>query len=363
KTLCDKEGYKISSKGANIIAAEADGSIRDSLSLTDRILSAASANEIDDNSILENLGLIDMSLLFEVSNATINSDGAKLIEIIDKVNDSGLDLKKFYSNLIKHFRNLVVVKICGENSDSIDISDYERNQLKQTVENVTKSYLTWLLNSLLNEETMIKFSSHTKTAVEMALLKLLQIREGVDIDKIISKLDLLNTRPGTISGTIKDEKKEDNIPSDTPASTVIHEEPKSINESMATFSEPEHIPEPAKEKTFEEFLKLIEGRYPFIAATLKKGCLKSISDQGVHIELDSCTPFEMTRYENKKNDINKLSNNYFGSDIRLTILSEPDLKKEEQKEKSFSQKKQEAMDHPHIANTMRIFNGTLVDIK
>ncbi|MCP3898515.1 MAG: DNA polymerase III subunit gamma/tau, partial [Desulfobacteraceae bacterium] len=46
KTLCDKEGYKISSKGANIIAAEADGSIRDSLSLTDRILSAASANEI-----------------------------------------------------------------------------------------------------------------------------------------------------------------------------------------------------------------------------------------------------------------------------------------------------------------------------
>ncbi len=361
KTLCEKEGYSISEKSANVIAAEADGSIRDSLSLTDRILSAATTNEIDHDSILRSLGLIDMSLVFEVSNATIRADGAKIIEIIDKVNDSGLDLKKFYSNLIKHFRDLVVVKICGENADSIDISDYERNQLKQTVTNVSKSYLTWLLNSLLNEETMIKFSSHTKTAVEMALLKLLQIREGVDVDEIISKLDLLSTKVDIIKRT-KTDSNTDTPKAEPPhRATAAMPEPESIAESIVPF--PESHPEPDENKTWEGFLKIIEGKYPFLTAIFKKDSLINITDQEVHVELNSCTAFEISRYEQQKSAINELCKNYFGSNVKLTILSKPTLKQEGPKEQSFSQKKQEAMNHPLVADTMRIFNGTLIDIK
>ena len=375
KNLCDKEGYSISEKSANVIAAEADGSIRDSLSLTDRILSATSTNKINHDAILENLGLIDMSMLFEVSDAIINADGAKLIEIIDKVNDSGLDLKKFYSNLIKHFRNLIVIKICGKNTDSVDISDYERETAEKTISKVSKSYLTWLLNSLLNEETMIKFSSHTKTAIEMVLLKLLQIRKGVDIDEIISKLDLL----GTKLNTVKNKKKPDNPSSDndisisesatTPAKK--NPAPESVNEPITTFpeprpqslSEPKSLSKPDKEKNWEKFLKLLEDKYPVIAALFKKGSLKNITAKEVLVELNSYTPFEISRFEQKKGEINKLCKNYFGSAGKITILSEPDLKQEKPKDKSFAEKKQVAMNRPLVADTMRIFNGVVVDIK
>jgi len=375
KNLCDKEGYSISEKSANVIAAEADGSIRDSLSLTDRILSATSTNEINHNAILENLGLLDMSMLFEVSDAIIKTDGAKLIEIIDKVNDSGLDLKKFYSNLIKHFRNLIVIKICGKNTDSVDISDYERETADKTISKVSKSYLTWLLNSLLNEETMIKFSSHTKTAIEMVLLKLLQIRKGVDIDEIISKIDLL----GTKLNTIKDKKKPDNSSSDNDVSisesaaapAKTNPAPESVNESITTFpesrsqslSESKSLSKPDKEKNWDEFLKLLEDKYPVIAALFKKGSLKNITDREVHVELNSYTPFEISRFEQKKGEINKLCKNYFGSAGKITILSEPDLKQEQPKDKSFAEKKQVAMNRPLVADTMRIFNGVVVDIK
>ncbi|MCK5312500.1 MAG: DNA polymerase III subunit gamma/tau [Desulfobacteraceae bacterium] len=363
KTLCKNEGYSISAKGANAIAAEADGSIRDSLSLTDRILSAAPANEIDHASILENLGLIDTSLLFEISNATFQSDGAKLIEVIDKVNDLGLDLKRFYSNLIRHFRNLIVVKICGENTDSIDISDYERNELNKTVKNVSESYLTWLLNSLLNEETMIKFSSHTKTAVEMALLKLLQIREGAEIDKIISKLDLLKT-------SIKETEKPNNRISDTetiPQSAselaAVTPEPASIAESVETYHKSRSLTESVENKTWEGFLETLNGKYPIIAVLFKKNSLKKIMDTEVIVELTSYTSFEISRLEQKKEIIDKLCKNYFGSGVKLTILTKATLKEKKPKTKSFTEKKQEAMNHPFVADTMRIFNGTLIDIK
>jgi DNA polymerase-3 subunit gamma/tau len=362
KTLCEKEGYLISTEDANVVAAQADGSIRDSLSLTDRIISAATGNEIDHDSILENLGLIDINFLFEISNATINSDGAKLIEIIAKVNDSGLDLKKFYSNLIKHFRDLVVVKICGENADSIDISDYERKELKQTVANTSKSYLTWLLNSLLNEETMIKFSSHTKTAVEMALLKLLQIREGVDIDEIISKLDLLSAKTDQHIKKVKTESSTPDAEPDPEPASIPHE-PESIAESIDSFSESKSLYEPDKNKTWEGFLKIIEGQYPIIAVLFKKNSLKKISDTKVVVEITSYTSFEISRLEQKKNNIDEICKSYFGSDVKLTVLSKPDLEQEITKEKTFAEKEQEAIKNPLIADAKRIFNGTIVDIK
>jgi len=337
KALCEKEGYSISEKSAYVIAAEADGSIRDSLSLTDRVLSAASGKKIDHDSILENLGLIDMALLFEISLAVIQADGAKLIETIDKVNDLGLDLKKFYSNLIKHFRDLVVVKICGQDTQSIDISDHEKTKIKKMAENSSVSYLTWLLNSLLREETMIKFSSHTKTAVETALLKLLQIREGVDIDSILSKLDLLRDRP---------------LPADEPG------------------PEPDNFParNPARDtdnsdKTWQGFIKLIETKYPFIAAMFKKGALKEITSEKILVELNSPTPFETDRYEGKKDEINTLCKDHFGPDTQLKIIFNKSIKQENSKEKSFAEKKQEAMTQPHVAETVRMFNGTLIDVK
>ena len=381
KTICEKEGYSISARAANVIAAEADGSIRDSLSLTDRILSAALSEKIDNESILENLGLIDTSLLFEISDATIKSDGAKLIGIIDKVNDLGLDLKKFYSNLIKHFRNLIVVKICGPDTNSIDISDYERNELKQRVGNVSQSYLTWLLNSLLKEETMIKFSSHTKTAVEMALLKLLQIREGADIDKIISKIDLLKTSVNGIKKTdaanhvLPDKSNEANEPNGYSESNELSEtsseghetvtkKPESISESTSGYPESKSPVQSEKSKTWEQFLKLLEEKFPFIAVLFKKSTLKKISTTEVIIELNSYTSFEISRFEQKKIDINKLCENYFGSGVKLKVISKPVLEEEKTKDKkTFSEKKQEAMNNPIVADAIRIFNGTLIDIK
>ncbi len=373
RALCKKEGYSISEKSADLIAGEADGSIRDSLSLTDRILSAANSDEIDHDSILSNLGLIDKKLLFTVSSAIIKSDGAKLIEIVDHVNESGLDLKKFYSNLIRHFRDLAVVKVCGKDTASINVSDYEKKELKQVVEKVSASYLTWLLNALLNEESMIKFSSHTKTAVEMTLLKLLQIRKGVGVDEIISKLDLLKEKkradimpaPGIPEPAMATAEPE-NIPTSAPVKSKHGDTDVPGNTDISgSVQSPEPPSDPTETKTWEGFIKVVQAKHPFIAVLFKKSSLKTMTPREIKVELhSSCTPFEITRFEQKKNDITDLCKKYFENDITLTIGLQPTQKQAEKKaNKTFSQKKQEAMSNPLVADTLRIFNGTLIDIK
>jgi DNA polymerase-3 subunit gamma/tau len=53
--LCEKEGYTIDGAGADIIAAEADGSVRDSLSLLDRVIAASPREAIQYETVLESL--------------------------------------------------------------------------------------------------------------------------------------------------------------------------------------------------------------------------------------------------------------------------------------------------------------------
>jgi DNA polymerase-3 subunit gamma/tau len=189
--LCKKEGFTIEQESLDLIALEADGSIRDSLSLLDRILSAFPEKEINHEKVMDNLGVLDRKLMYDISSAVFQKDGAALIQIIETVNDAGLDFKKFFSDIILHFRNLNVIKLCGQATPAINLIETEKEKLARAVSEFTPSYLGMLLQLLLSEESLIKFSSHTKTAVEMILLKLIQINPGAQIDEIINKLDLL----------------------------------------------------------------------------------------------------------------------------------------------------------------------------
>ncbi len=50
--------------------------------------------------------------------------------------------------------------------------------------------------------------------------------------------------------------------------------------------------------------------------------------------------------------------------MKLKVISKPVLEEEKTKDKkTFSEKKQEAMNNPIVADAIRIFNGTLIDIK
>ncbi|MBU8912042.1 MAG: DNA polymerase III subunit gamma/tau, partial [Desulfobacterales bacterium] len=189
--LCKKEKFSIEKQSLDLIAQEADGSIRDALSLLDRVLSSAETKEIEHTRVLDGLGIQDLQIMHDISAAIFENNGAGLIEIIEEADNSGMDLKKFYSDILAHFRNMNVVKVCGKDSPAVNITDSEKEKIFQTVSALSSGFINTVLQILLDEEPVVKYSSHTKTAIEMVLLKLLQINPGAQIDKIINQLDIL----------------------------------------------------------------------------------------------------------------------------------------------------------------------------
>ena len=135
--------------------------------------------------------------MHDISSAIFNQNGTQLIETIEKANSSGIDLKKFYLNIIYHFRNYNIIKLCGKDTPAANITEFEKEKIIGQTSKHSSGYINTILQILLDQESIVQYSSHTKIAIEMVLLKLLEINPGAQIDKIISKLDVLSKQMDT----------------------------------------------------------------------------------------------------------------------------------------------------------------------
>ena len=404
--LALKEEFSVDKESLDLIALEADGSIRDSLSLLDRVLSAGTEKTITHETVVDNLGVMDRQLMFDISSGIFNKDGASLIRLVERVNDSGMDLKKFYGDIILHFRNLNIIKLCGTETPALNLIDTEKEVLFQAVSQVTPTYLGMLLQLLLDEETQVRFSSHTQTAVEMVLLKLIQINPGAQLDQVITKLDTLARQidtkfsnipaQGISSGSPASASPQPEAAQQVPAGNapgkmpqaeqnrpphrqirqepVRQEAPPPPRQAPPPHREnsvpPQHqepIPQgnppsrPEGAGTWPEFLNMLQKKLPFIFGLFSKGKADTSGDREVVVELDACSAFESSRLKTKDKELQALSKSFLGKSITIKIkarTSAPAGPSEDRKAEE--QARQAASRHPMVQEARQLFNGEII---
>jgi len=371
--LCKSEGFSIEKQSLDLIAQEADGSIRDALSLLDRLLSSTTTKEIEPVHVLDSLGIQDHQILHDISTAIFENNGAGLIEIIEEVNESGIDLKKFYSDIILHFRNLNVIKICGKDSPAVNITDSEKEKVSQTVSALSSNFINTILQILLDEESIVKYSSHTKTAIEMILVKLLHLNPGAQIDTIISKLNMLADQ---ISSNQADSKLSPSQHKFEPAQKstandhpVKETDSQSVRESVPAPGYTADLkPSPAQDqnqnsgsRTWQEFLSKIEQTLPFMFALLSKGKVSQGKPHEIIIELKNCSSFEEARLAKKKQELLGICKEFLGKSLTIKILSQNNNITQNNKIKNELKAKQAAFNHPLVVEAQKIFNGEIIN--
>mgnify|MGYP006277218891 FL=1 len=396
--LCEKEGYTIDPAGADVISAEADGSVRDSLSLLDRVIAASPKGSIQYETVLESLGVVDRQITAEIAEAVIRSDGAAIIETIGRMNEAGVDLKKFYVNLIDLFRDLCVIKICGKETRAVDMPGHEKEKAARLVSGTTAFYLNQLPDILLKEESVVKYAFHTRTAVEMTLLKILQVTRGEDVDEIISKLDLLAQKIETVNPATEppisktrptdEDRSRDAAPQAPSPQDPDSPAPEPSNaRSAGEVAEPEPAASPAEveqtspsdagmeekapstpETGMDLFHKKIEKQFPSISAILKKGGLKNITSDYIIIDLKDFAPYAATRIESKRQEFEKMCSDFFKRPVKIMLENAAGANGDKAaghngEADSLAKRKNDAMNHPLVHETVRVFNGTIVDFE
>lgn len=170
KFVAENEGASIEDDAAYLIAAIADGAMRDALSLMDRCL--GSADNITTEIVRDSAGLARKDYLFELSTACINKNPAKALETLSRLHRESKDMARLCDELLDHFRSLMMIK-CTRNPQTHIVMSADEFELAQTqADYLTLGEIVYIMDILQNTYQRMGKGNSNKTELETALVKL-----------------------------------------------------------------------------------------------------------------------------------------------------------------------------------------------
>lgn len=171
KEIAHGDGFDITDDAYELLSKLADGSMRDGLSILERVVSAC-GNKITAGDITATLGISASTSVFNMVDAVILNNVDEILSIIQNVLSDGKDLKVFIDSLIKHFRDLLVVKVSQKPEAILDYSADELVKLKAQAEKLTFEKISNAASLLSAAQSDAKWVKSPRVIYEMALIKL-----------------------------------------------------------------------------------------------------------------------------------------------------------------------------------------------
>ncbi len=380
KSMCDKEQVDISMESLGLIAQEGDGSMRDSLSFLDQVVSS-SKDAITLKHVVGLLGIIDRKVLFDISENILEKNIVKALDCLDEIYSCGHDLQKFYMDLTEHFRNLLIVKIGKKVNKLVNLPEHEIKIMTLQVDKFSSTYINQILDSLFKHSSEIRYSTNLKLAIEMIFISMMQIEPAIPIDNIIDRLEKLrkNFSQGksenfTPPAPVADKPENFVLPSPAVGKPENFEPPSpsagtsEIKEAENAASDYAHVNTQEQEPVdrWKNVVDFIIKSTPALGALLKDSRFKKISGKNLEVEIRG-NEFHINRLKNKKNSsiLKKVCKDFFGKDIKINInakTAEKDMKTVEKQDNG--KLEQGALDNPLVKDIMEIFKGSsLVSVK
>ena len=109
KVFSEKENITFEDRALDVIAHKSDGSLRDALSMFDRLLDASNL-ELTYERVRDNLNILDYEYYLRIMDFVLKKDVSSIMITIDEIVNNGFDLLEFINGLASHLRNLLVCK-------------------------------------------------------------------------------------------------------------------------------------------------------------------------------------------------------------------------------------------------------------
>jgi DNA polymerase-3 subunit gamma/tau len=193
--IVQAEGMGLQQDAMLLLAREAGGSVRDSLSLLDQV-AAYGATSLKE--VCEVLGVMGTQMLKEFAIAILDGDVAKALRFIDEVYNFGGNIQKFATDLVVFFRHLVVLRNLGPEK-AVTLMDLGREDVDEFFPVISKysaHSLFQVLDALIKGQEAIYKSTTPRLSFEILVIRLCSMKEVVGLDNLLGRVDkLLSSAP------------------------------------------------------------------------------------------------------------------------------------------------------------------------
>jgi len=175
--VAQQEGLGAESEALHAIAEKADGSLRDSLSIFDRIAAFAQGGTLTYELVRQNLQLVDRALFVNLWSSIEGGDRASILNVVQHVLDQGFDLQRFLMGFAGYVRELLLAQHPATVA-LLDVPDSAKQQLLEAATQSNAGRTASALKRLVAADAGHRAASNARWHVEVALLDLVPDHES-----------------------------------------------------------------------------------------------------------------------------------------------------------------------------------------
>jgi len=201
RRIVDAEGIDIGDESLQLIARDADGSMRDAQSKLDQVIAFTGATvRAEDVSTV--LGLVGRDLLLDVIQAVTEEDAKAAFRLAGRAVEMGYDLRLVCREISRVVRDLLVLSVDPTRMTDPEIAgEGERERLQALGGGFSREDLLRAFDLLTRAESDIRGAAEPRYHLEMALLRWIYLRKLVSIEDLISGSGSPSPRPPGGPGT------------------------------------------------------------------------------------------------------------------------------------------------------------------
>jgi DNA polymerase-3 subunit gamma/tau len=194
--VCESEGIAAEPAALALVARAGAGSVRDSLSVLGQVISGSGDEGVTYAEAVAQLGMTDATLLDATIDALAGHDGATLFTVIDQVIDAGHDPRRFVTDLLERFRNLIVLHNVP-NAAELGLIDAPEDQVAREIAQSQlfgPSELTRCADVVSNSLSELRGATAPRLHLELMVARLLLPASDTDEAGLRARLDQLERR-------------------------------------------------------------------------------------------------------------------------------------------------------------------------
>ena len=184
--IMDAEGITVGEESLQLIARDAEGSMRDAQSKLDQVI-AFTGKTIAPDDVATVLGLVGRDLLLDTLQAVADEDAPASFALAARAMEMGYDLRAVCRELSRLVRDVLVIAVDPSRISDPEIAgEGERDRLKALVGRFSREDLLRAFDLLTRTEQEIRSAAQPRYHLEMALLRWIHLRKLVPIEDLIA---------------------------------------------------------------------------------------------------------------------------------------------------------------------------------
>ena len=366
KSILKQEKIKYEDDLVLPLAKMANGSMRDGLSLLDRLISAG-VEPLNASLLEQYLGCPNSEKICNLIGQIGDSDAAGTLGAIEDLIGTGLGEVQIADSLIDYMRDLMVIKSTGTDSKLVILTEQQRKRAGELAAKFDVAALIYNIAALEKLRWAVKNSDTSRALLEASLLRFTLSEHFLNIDELISRLKGSSSATSSATGKIKVQRAVISPPAGEPRTT--NQEPRTTNhEPRATNNEPretsEFIDIQSIKDRWASILKLLG---PGTGGLLSSAVPARFEDGVLTLKFGTSAKAQIFERSERIRQLEAILSEQFSRPVKLKLETAADERPQTEsgttQPKTGSQRRNEIINDPAVKTVLMGLDATITNIE